>query len=118
MPHSFPCDAEFLLRLIETVCEFHWDQKARVKKVSHLVGGHFPIFLDGKPMRDDMEDFIPSIEQRFNELLDDIYKDVSPDIAVCGFVSYRWRMAAQIILLGKEQGLSRADWGKALNRRV
>ncbi len=118
MPYTFSCSADDLLGLIASVCGLRWNQKARVKTIRHLMGGHIPIFSDGQLMKEDAQNIIPGVMQRFNELLDDIYyKGILPDTVAWG-MSQRWKTAAQIIFFGKEHRLTRADWGKALAKKL
>lgn len=60
---------------------------------------------------------IPAAIQKFNEILDGIYKDELPERFVFGSMSHRWFQVAQIILFGKKNGLTRRDWGEALRKR-
>lgn len=68
-------------------------------------------------MKEDEEVRIPAVIQRFNEILDGIYKGELPEQVVFGLMFYRWFHAAQIIFFGKQSGLKRGDWGEALRRR-
>ena len=117
MPHVILCSADDLLGLIDRICGFRWDQGVCVQTISHLVRGQFPIYCDGKPMEEDLKIAIPATMQRFNMLLDDIYKGISSDAATWS-MSQRWKMAAQIIAFGRYGGLSRADWGEALRKKI
>jgi len=102
---------------MDKVCGFRWNQGAREQIMSHLVRGQFPIYCDGKPMEEDLKIVIPATMQRFNALLDDIYyKNISADAAAWG-MSQRWKTVAEIIVFGKNRGLSRADWGEALSKK-
>lgn len=98
------------------ICELNWEQKERIKKISSTFHGN-NIWADGREMKEDEEVRVPAVIQRFNEILDRIYGGDLPEQVVCGSMSHRWFQVAQIILFGKQNGLIREDWGRALRER-
>lgn len=122
MPPSFSCDAEKLLGLIKDFYGSKWEAPPRVKKVSRLLGGKMPIFMDGKPLTErkeedeELEIREDAAKQVFMKMVVEVYKGVPPDIVLCGIDSWKWRYIVKIVLFGKENGVSRGDWFAALRK--
>lgn len=118
MPREFRCTAEILLDLLETFHHFRWKEKIVRKRISYLLGGHYPIYLGGQKLTEDIKYEEKGDEQKFLELIDDIYGGVNPEIATCKSFSERWRDAAKIITLGKNKGIPAEDWREAIRKKA
>lgn len=46
----------------------------------------------------------------FTELVEDIYRGVSIEIATCALFSLRWPLVCKVIDFGRRHGISKDDW--------